>query len=101
MGFIGYLLFGCVVYVIGFVIHLKLLMPKRKQGVQFGLTHPMIIGLLLGFFTVMLLVSLLLSKFVLKHETLDVMFVLVNSLVATVVFYFAINPDQTQMNLPH
>lgn len=101
MGLIGYLILGGVVYTIGFIIHLKLLAPKRQQGTNFGLTHPTIMTLLMGCFVIMLLVSFLLGKFVLKHEVLDVAFVVVNSIVATIVFYFGVNPDQTQMNLPH
>lgn len=100
MGLIGYLILGGVVYAIGFTIHLKILAPKRQQGIEFGLMHPTIVALLISCFVMMLLVSVLLGKFVLKHEALDVAFILVNSLVATIVFYFGINPDQTQMNLP-
>lgn len=34
------------------------------------------------------------------HERLDITYVLVNSVVMTVVFYFGLNPDETQMKLP-
>ncbi len=100
MGFLGYLLMGAIVYVIGFMINLKLLMPRRKTGEISGATHPVILSWLAACFVVMLIVSWLLGRFVLGHEATDWAFVLVNSAVALVVFYFGINPDTSQMNLP-
>lgn len=101
MNFIGYLIMGGLVYITGFVINQKILTPKRQQGVDFTLTHPTIIQLLATCFVVMLVVSALLGKFVMGHQDFDWAFIVVNSLVATFIFYFGINPDQTQMNLPH
>lgn len=101
MGFVGYLIMGGIVYVVGFVINQKLLTPKRQAGVKYTLTHPTIIKLLMVCFVVMLVVSMLLGKFVMGHQGIDWAFIIVNSLVATFVFYFGINPDETQMNLPH
>lgn len=100
MGFLGYLLLGGVVYVAGFGIHQKFLLPHRKNGVKYTPTHPTIMPLLAGCFVIMLGVSALIGRLVIGHETIDVMFVVVNSLVATFIFYFGLNPDITQMNLP-
>lgn len=100
MGFLGYLLMGAIVYTIGFFINLKLLHPKRQAGEITSVKHPTIIGYLVGCFIVMLGVSALLGRFVLHHEGIDWTFIGVNSLVATVVFYFGLNPDTTKINLP-
>ncbi|MDO4896661.1 MAG: hypothetical protein Q3971_04790 [Moraxella sp.] len=99
MGFIGYLILGSLVYIIGTFIHQKHLKPQRQAGVTHTLRHPTIIKLLVGCFLVMLVVSAILGKFVMGHDGIDVAFVGVNSLVATFIFYFAINPDPS-MSLP-
>lgn len=100
MGFFGYLILGSVVYVIGFMINLKVLNPKRQTGTTYTLTHPTMIQLLAACFVIMLVVWALLGRWVMGHESLDVAFILANSVVATFVFYFGLNPDQKQMNLP-
>lgn len=99
MGVLGYLILGNVVYIIGFMINLKILNPKRKAGTNYTLAHPTIIQLLLAYFVAMLAISTLLGRFVMGHESLDLLFILVNSMVATFVFYFGLNPDQSQMDL--
>lgn len=100
MGFLGYLLMGSIVYVAGFMVNMKLLRPKRKAGVIDSATHPIILSWLAACFVIMLGVSALLGRFVLDHDGFDWAFIVVNSLVATVVFYFGLNPDTSQMNLP-
>lgn len=100
MGFLGYLLMGGIVYTIGFFINLKLLHPKRQAGAVICAKHPIMIGYLVGCFIIMLGVSVLLGRLVLQHDGPDWAFIGVNSLVATVVFYFGLNPDTTKMNLP-
>ena len=100
MGFLGYLLMGSIVYTIGFFINLKLLHPKRQAGAVICAKHPIMIGYLVGCFIIMLGVSVLLGRCVLQHDGPDWAFIGVNSLVATVVFYFGLNPDTTKMNLP-
>lgn len=99
MGFMGYLILGSLVYIIGTVIHQKHLKPKRQTGINYTLKHPTILQLLAVCFVVMLVVSALLGRFVMGHEGFDVAFIIVNSLVATFIFYFAINPDSS-MSLP-
>lgn len=49
----------------------------------------------------MLAVSALIGRYVLHHDGFDWAFIIVNSLVATVVFYFGLNPDTTKMNMPN
>ncbi|VEG13288.1 hypothetical protein [Moraxella cuniculi] len=100
MGFLGYLLMGSVVYVVAFMINIKLLRQKRQTGKIDSMTHPVMIAYLLGCFVVMLGVSMLLGRFVLNHQGFDWAFIGVNSLVATVIFYFGLNPDTSQMDLP-
>lgn len=100
MGFMSYLLMGSLVYVAGFTIHHKHLKAKKQQGVVYTIKSPIIWQCVLGCFVAMVLVSALLSLYILKHEHLDVAYVLVNSLVATVIFYFGLNPDETNMKLP-
>lgn len=100
MSFMGYLLLGGAMYLLGFVLNLKLLHPKRKTGTVYTLTHPTILGFVGVCFAVMLLVSFLMGRFLLNHNPIDVAFVLVNSVVATGIFYFGLNPDQTKMNMP-
>lgn len=100
MGFMGYLLMGSLVYVVGFTIHHKYLKVKKQQGASYSIKTPIIWQCVLGCFVAMMVVSALLSLFVLKHESLDVAYVVVNSLVATVIFYFGLNPDETNMKLP-
>lgn len=100
MGFLGYLLMGSIVYVTGFMVNLKLLRPKRQVGVIDSATHPIILSWVGACFVIMLGVSALLGRFVLGHDGFDWAFIVVNSLVATVVFYFGLNPDTSQMNLP-
>lgn len=100
MGFLGYLLLGSIVYIVAFMINIKLLTAKRKSGEITSGKHPLIIQLTAACFVVMLLVSALLGRFVLGHESFDWAFIGVNSLVATVIFYFGLNPDTSTMNMP-
>ena len=100
MGFLGYLLMGSIVYVAGFMVNMKLLRPKRKAGVIDSATHTIILSWLAACFIIMLGVSALLWRLVLDHDGFDWAFIVVNSLVATVVFYLGLNPDTSQMNLP-
>ncbi|MFA9485431.1 hypothetical protein LU276_04160 [Moraxella haemolytica] len=101
MGIVGSIIFGAIVYVIGFVIHRKHLLRHQVNHERFSLTHPLIIKYLLACFVIMLAVSALVGRFLLNHETFDWAFIIINSLIATVVFYFGLNPDTTQMNLPN
>lgn len=100
MNFLMYLLLGSLVYTAGFVINLKILRPKRPKNVQYSWKEPIVLKFVMACFIVMLVVSMLLSLYVLKHQTLDMAYVAINSLVATVVFYFGLNPDEQNLKLP-
>lgn len=100
MSFLGYLLLGGVMYVAGFMLNLKWLNAKRKSGEITSAKHPWIVAIIAVCFVVMLLISTMIGKFILHHHNLDYAFIIVNSLVATVVFYFGLNPDIQNMNLP-
>ncbi|MDO4441625.1 MAG: hypothetical protein Q4B81_05535 [Moraxella sp.] len=100
MGIVGSIIFGAIVYVIGFAIHRKHLARHQTNNERFALTHPLIVKCLAACFIIMLAVSALVGRFLLNHETFDWAFIIINSLIATVVFYFGLNPDTTKMNLP-
>lgn len=97
MGFIGYLLMGSLVYLIGFGIYRNILRPKRQANDP---TSALMICLLLGCFLVMALVSMVIGRWLLNHYPIDWAYVAVNSAIATGVFYFGLNPDETAMKLP-
>lgn len=94
-----YLVMGAVVYITAFKIYLKVIQPKKKEQ-TFNLKHPFVIKCLLACFVLMLPVSALIGRFVLSHVEIDWVYVLVNSVVATVVFYFGLTPDDTNIKLP-
>ncbi|WP_323841333.1 MULTISPECIES: hypothetical protein [unclassified Moraxella] len=102
MGLIGYLVLGSVMYLAGFMVRQKFLKPYQKQAKdgRLPILHPALMKCLIICFGVMLVVSALMGRFILHHLVFDWAFVLMNSLVATVVFYFGVNPDITRMNLP-
>lgn len=100
MGFIWYLLLGSAVYLLGFVVHRKVLQPKRQMGVTVSSTSAVMMGLLVGFFIVMMLISFMIGRWVLGHSIIDWIYILVNSAIATGVFYFGLNPDETAMKPP-
>lgn len=95
MNFAGYLLLGALLYGAGFAIYYKVLKPKalpRHSPLAFGLTAIC--------FVVMLMVSYLLGRFVLGHASPDMAYIMVNSLVGTVVFYFGLCPDEKRLPPP-
>ncbi|MDO4250065.1 MAG: hypothetical protein Q4C68_00995 [Moraxella sp.] len=100
MGMFLYLLMGMVMYVAGIMIYIKRLKPNKTQQGRYKVTDPILRPYLLGCAVLMVVISVVISLFVLKHQPLDVVYVLVNSVVATVVFYFGLNPDDTNLKLP-
>ncbi len=101
MGLFGYLILGAIMYLVGFMINQKLLKKHRTNEAQLPIKHPMIIKCVVGCFVIMLAVSALIGRYMLHHDGFDWAFIIVNSLVATVVFYFGLNPDTTKMNMPN
>lgn len=97
MGFVGYLLMGSLVYLAGFGIYRKVIRPKRQADRPVSL---LMAALLLGCFLVMALVSVMIGRWLLGHDPIDWAYVAVNSAIATGVFYFGLNPDETTMTLP-
>lgn len=85
----------------GWAIRSQILDKKPTAGAPYRLTHPVILGYLAGFFVVMLLVSFLIGRFILGHTSLDLMFIITNSLVATFVFSFGINPEKANYDVPN
>lgn len=65
------------------------------MGVAVGSTSAVMVGLLVGCFVVMAIVSFVLGRWVLGHSIIDWAYILVNSAIATGVFYFGLNPDET------
>ena len=100
MGFLNYLLMGTLAYAAGWAIRLYVLEKGPRPNQPYGLKHPKIRLYLALFFALMLLISVLLGRFVLGHASLDVPFVVVNSLVATFVFSFGLSPDHIRHDLP-
>lgn len=99
MGFLNYLLLGTIAYGLGWGIRIYVL-EKQKPAEPYHLTHPTIIKYLLAFFCVMLVVSWAIGRFILGQQGLDIAFILVNSFVATFVFSFGLNPEQSGYDVP-
>lgn len=99
MGLIGYLILGALAYIAGIVVFQKRIRHKIARNDR-KITHPVIACCVLGCLVIMLIVSFLIGRFILAHKGIDIAYILVNSLVATVVFYFGLNPDETNMKLP-
>lgn len=100
MGFVGYLFMGMLSYGAGWAVRLYVLEQGPKPEVPYGLKHPKVMAFLAVFFGIMVVISLLLGRFVLGHEGIDIPFVVVNSLVATFVFSFGLSPDHVRHDLP-
>lgn len=101
MGLFGYLVLGAVMYLAGFLVNQKLLKKYRTNEVPLPIKHPVIIKCIVGCFVVMLAVSVLIGRYMLHHDSFDWAFIIVNSLVATTVFYFGLNPDTAKLNIPN
>ena len=91
---------GALSYAAGWAVRLYVLESGPKPEKPYSLSHPKIRLYLAIFFGIMLVISAMLSKFVLGHNGLDIAFVIVNSLVATFVFSFGLSPDHVRHELP-
>lgn len=100
MNFLGYVVLGGLAYVAGWLARTKILDNKPAPKMPYRLTHPVILSYLGGFFVIMLVVSFLIGRFILGHSTPDFMFIIINSLAATFVFSFGINPENANYNVP-
>lgn len=97
MAMLGYLFLGSVVYAIGVMIYLKVIRPKK---LTLSLLSPLLIQLLLGCFLLMCGISAVIGRFLLSHQGFDWAYILVNSGVATAIFYFGLTPDESSLKLP-
>lgn len=97
MSFVGYLLLGSLVYVAGFMLHLKVLKPKKQAGMP--VKKLTILAMSVCFLT-LLFVSFLIGQWVLGHKRIDVVYILINSVIATGIFYVGLNPDEHAMTPP-
>lgn len=100
MGFLSYLLMGTLSYGAGWAVRLYVLEQGPKPEQPYGLKHPKIMTYLGIFFAVMIVISALLGRFVLGHQTLDIPFIIVNSIVATFVFSFGLSPEHIKYEVP-
>lgn len=94
-----YLILGGIVYVAGFQIFIKKIRPTKAKNERLKFNDKRLLPYLLGCFGLMLPISVMISLFVLK-KGVQVDYVLMNSLIATGVFYFGLNPDESYMDLP-
>ncbi|WP_169391822.1 MULTISPECIES: hypothetical protein [Psychrobacter] len=101
MNFLGYVILGGLAYMAGWFIRTKVLGNKPAPKTPYRLTHPVILSYLGGFFVLMLIISFLIGRFILGHNSLDVMFIIINSLAATFVFSFGINPENANYDVPN
>ena len=100
MGFLNYLLLGTLAFASGWAIRIYILDKKASPSQPYHLKHPLIIKYLAGFFVIMLGVSWTIGHFILNHQSMDWAFILVNSVVATFVFSFGLNPDTNTYDVP-
>ena len=95
MNFLSYVVLGGLSYAAGWAIRTYVLDKPLDSDVPFSLKHPAILGYLGGFFIIMLIVSWLIGRYVLGHIQLDLMFIIINSIVATFVFSFGLKPEKS------
>ncbi|WP_250162715.1 hypothetical protein [Psychrobacter sp. WY6] len=67
----------------------------------YNLKHPAILAYLGGFFIIMLIVSWLIGRYALGHAAIDLPFIIINSLVATFVYSFGLNPEKARYDVPN
>ncbi len=99
MNFLSYVVLGGFSYAAGWIIRTKVL-DKDTPEQPYSLKHPAILGYMGGFFIIMLIVSWLIGRYALGHMSIDLAFIIVNSLVATFVFSFGLNPEKSRYDLP-
>ena len=105
MNFLSYVVLGGFSYAAGWAVRTYILekqtlekQPKTDQ--PYNLKHPAILAYLGAFFIVMLIVSWLIGRYALGHVAIDLPFIIVNSLVATFVYSFGLNPEKARYDVP-
>ena len=100
MNFFSYVVLGGFSYAAGWAIRTYVLNKKPEPEQPYNLKHPVILAYLGGFFIVMLIVSWLIGRYVLGHTAIDFPFIIINSLVATFVYSFGLNPEKARYDVP-
>lgn len=101
MNFLSYVVLGGLSYAAGWAIRTYILDKQPTTDEQpYNLKHPAILGYLGAFFIIMLIVSWLLGRYVLGHVSIDLPFIIINSLVATFVYSFGLNPEKARYDVP-
>jgi hypothetical protein len=100
MNFLSYVVLGGLSYAAGWAIRTYVLGKQPKPAQPYSLRHPVILGYLGAFFIIMLVVSCLIGRYLLGHVTIDLPFIIINSLVATFVCSFGLNPENANYDVP-
>ncbi|WP_350587813.1 hypothetical protein [Psychrobacter sp. 78a-MNA-CIBAN-0178] len=98
MNFFSYVVLGGFSYAAGWAVRTYVLDKKPEQ--PYNLKHPTILAYLGGFFIIMLIVSWLMGRYLLGHTVIDLPFIVINSLVATFVYSFGLNPEKARYDVP-
>lgn len=100
MNFFSYVVLGGFSYAAGWALRHYVLDKQPEPEQAYNLKHPAILGYMSGFFIIMLIISWLIGRYLLGHGSLDLPFIIVNSLVATFVFSFGLNPEKASYDVP-
>ncbi len=100
MNFLSYVILGGLSYAAGWVVRVHVLSKQPEPEQPYSLKHPAILGYLGGFFIIMLIISWMIGRYMLGHVQLDLLFIIINSMVATFVFSFGLKPEQAWFSTP-
>ncbi len=100
MNFLSYVVLGGFSYAAGWLIRSRVLDQQPAPEQPYNLKHPAILGYLGGFLIIMLIISWMIGRYLLGHVQLDLMFIIINSIVATFVFSFGLNPEKSRYDVP-
>ena len=98
MNFFSYVVLGGFSYAAGWAVRTYVLSKSPEQ--PYNLKHPTILAYLGGFFIIMLIISWLMGRYLLGHTVIDLPFIVINSLVATFVYSFGLNPEKARYDVP-
>ena len=100
MNFLSYVVLGGLSYAAGWAIRMYVLDKQPAPEQPYNLKHPAILGYLGAFFIIMLIISWLIGRYLLGHVTIDLPFIIINSVVATFVYSFGLNPEKARYDVP-
>ena len=101
MNFLSYVVLGGLSYAAGWAVRTYILDKQPAPEQPYHLKHPAILGYLGGFFIIMLMISWIIGRYILGHVTIDLPFIIMNSLVATFVYSFGLNPEKANYDVPN